>query len=210
MWTKLTLDSADETRNKAFVGPVDDTPWALRRAKSGCWELRGNFELIRTRGTWKIKRLPRVHRRCSPRMIRATWRGGTARGVIEWPGTYQRIDPTGAAYSHTARLIGHPNYESRWSVRRSFDVPAPDSFQEHLPYDGRLATAWGVTSPVRYSPVDPTERSWGTLTYHFPDEVQLLRIRVHNGVRAGKQYEDHGRIKKAIIRAGTRTVERCC
>jgi hypothetical protein len=207
VWTGLRLDSGDETREHASVGPADGGPWVLRRAKSGCWELRGDFELVRTRGAWRIKRLPKFGGRCRGDELRATWtHSDLTRGVIDWSGTYQRIDPLRAAYSNTSLLKENTNFNRSWRIEKSFDVAVPDKGRGRLPVDGTVRTAWGADGPLEY--VTTGARSWGTLTYTFPADVQLLRIRLHNGVRARNAgYADFGRIKHATIRAGGRVVD---
>lgn len=204
VWTALSLDSGDETYETASVGPVEGAPWAVRRAKSGCWRLRGDFKLVRTRGEWKIDELPALRNPCEPEELRATWAGSDpTRGVIGWEGSYQRVDPVKAEYSHRNLLIQYGNTNREWHIRRSFDK-GPWPAEGHLPYDGNLFTAWGAVQPV--PPDQPDARlSWGALTYQLPAKVQLLRVRLHNGVRT--DYERHGRIRRATVEAGSSRVD---
>ena len=200
VWTRLQLDSADESHTASVVSPAEGTVWAVRRAKSGCWELRGSFELARTRGEWRISKLPQFRRRCGAKKLAATWHGADERrGVIGWEGTYQRVDPSSISYSQPSAVLGSANVERAWSAAKSSDVEHVVDEAGYLEYDGDVNTAWGAERPL-------DDGTWGTLTYEFSEPVRLLRLRVRNGAGPGPEYEKHGRIRTADLTAGDRTV----
>ncbi len=205
VWSRLELDADRVTDVRATVGPVAGTTWAVRRAKSGCWELRGDFEVERDdEGVWRVDRLPAFSRRCDDASLRATWKGSDAdQGVLEWSGTYQRVDPLTATYSNPTHVKQHENYDRAWSARKTIDVERIVTPDGHLAYDGDLSSAWGVPSPLRYT--GWATSSWGSLTYKFAETTRLLRVRLHNGALSAGTTAP-GRIKWATLRAGGREV----
>ena len=195
VWTRLQLDSADESHTASVVSPAEGTVWAVRRAKSGCWELRGSFELARTRGEWRIGELPQFRRRCGAKKLAATWHGADERrGVMGWEGRPSAWTPARSrtrnhrrsSGARTSSAPGAPpsrRTSSMSSTRRATSSTTATSTRHGEP-SGRSTTARGERSPTS----SPSRCGCcGSACATVPDRVRSTRSTAASALQISRQ-----------------------